>query len=390
MLEQGVARSRHGEQVPGFNVLAAELTLAQMYNSRLEYDKALALLTRPQTGPLALIAAENPVALRGNYAGEALTAALRSYVGARRIDQAEQVMNQLEKQYANSPDGDAQLTAIYVRLGRELETELKQLQAASKHDHLQQVLDGFQLFLDRIAARDVANAATLLWVGETYYRLATGIQDDPAKSAQAKGYFERSKNAYEKLLQQSESDPKLQQGAAAIRVRLARAYRGARDYRAALDQLTKILSESPNVLECQIEAAHTYADWGRVDPQWYQQAINGTGDDGRIWGFNGIRRRLQNVERFKSQYEEARFQVANCSYQLALSKQGDERINSLNTVERMIQSFARLDPELGGSQWREKYDRLLKDVQRAAGRQPQGLPNITSATTARSRTTPAT
>lgn len=388
MLEKGVERGRQSGQEPSFNVLAAELTLAQIYNAALQYDQALELLNRADTGPLALVAANHPAVARGNYAGEALKVALRSYVGAQKLDQAERIMDDLEKHFANTPTGDAQLTAIYVALGRELESQVKQLQSDSKQDQLKQVLGGFQLFLDRIAARDVASPATLLWIGETYSRLATGIEGDAAQSAQAKEYFAKSKTAYEKLLKLGENDPKLQQSAAAVRLRLARAYRGTGEFAAALAQLTAVLQANPNVLECQIEAAETYAQWGRVDAQHLLTAINGA-EKQQVWGWNGIRRRLQNAPKFQAQYEESRFQVADCSFRLAMSKQGAERTNSLNAVERLIQSFARLDPELGGGQWREKYDRLLKDVQRAAGRQPEGLSTIPPATTARSRSSSA-
>ncbi len=384
MLERGVERLRAAGAEPSYNLLAAELTLAQIYNAGSHYDKALTILDRPQNGPLALVRAKSPLVERGGYEGEALKSALRSYVGALQLDQAQAVMDELEQRYKTEPDGESQLTALFLGLGRELEDQVQHLQSRAQKDELKRVLDGFQLFLDRILSAKNVSTATLNWIGETYYRLGTGLEKEPANGAQAKSYFEKSKSAYEKLLKLAEADDKLRSSAPAIRLRLARACRGAGQFQVAIDQLTDILNQNPNIIECQVEAARTYEYWGRTDPQYYQKAIDGSGEKGRIWGWNGLRRRLQNAEKFRPFFDEARYEVAECSYRLALSKNGDEKIKSLGTVERLIQSFARLDPQLGGTAWREKYDQLLKDVQRAAGHQPEGL-RATPASTAGNR-----
>lgn len=390
LLEPAIERARSAGGEPSFNLLAAELTLAQIYNAQLDYAKALAVLERPETGAVALVAAKNAVVARGNFAGETLKTALRAYVGARSLDKAEQAMKQLDEQYANQPGGQSQLTAVYVGLGRELEDQVKQLQASGQKEELAAVLGGFQLFLDRISATENAAPSTLIWAGETYARLGSGVQADPAKAVQAKEYFAKSKAAYERLLKLAETDEKVRQGAPAIRLRLARAYRGAGEYAAAIAQLTTILDANPNVLEVQLEVADAYEQWGAKDPAYYQQAIHGSGTSGNLWGWNGIQRRLQAAEKYRSQYEQARYHVATCSYRLALSKQGDERARSLVSVERLIQSFARLDPELGGPEQRAKFDQLLKEVQRAQGRQPDGLLPVAPATTARSPRKPTT
>jgi hypothetical protein len=391
MLQQGTARRRQQGGPPDYNLLAAEVSLAQVYNTSGEYAEALKVLERPETGPLALVGAKDPLTGRANLGSEILKCALRAYVGAQRLDRAEQVMHELDQRYATQPDGAAALTRLYVSLGHELEGQLKQLQAAGKSKELDQVLAGFQKFLDEIAKRDSNSASTLSWIGETCYRLGSGLQGEGAGSRQAEAYFARSVAAYQKLLDAARSDSKLASTADAIRLRLARSQRAAGQYEAALQQLGAILKNNPNLLDCQVEAARTYQLWGRQVPQRYQQAIHGTdaASGVPIWGWNGLRRRLEQVAKYKDRYEEARFNVADCSFRLALSKEGAARQEALSSVERLVGSFARLDPQLGGPEWRARYDILLKDIQRASGRQPEGLSALPPASTARSQATPA-
>jgi hypothetical protein len=40
--------------------------------------------------------------------------------------------------------------------------------------------------------------------------------------------------------------------------------------------------------------------------------------------------------------------------------------------------MAELYPDLGGEPWQSKYETLLKDIQRAEGREPRGLQEFAS------------
>jgi tetratricopeptide (TPR) repeat protein len=390
-LQRGIKAAQQRDAPPTYNQLAAELALAQLYNVTGQYTQALTVLQRPKTGPLAVVSENQPLANRANYGAEVLKCALRACVGAGKLDQAEQIMEQLDRRYADQPDGAAALTSLYVGLGRELEGQFKQLQASGKDREIQQVIEAFQAFLDRIANREAVGASTLNWIGETYERLAAGVDNANDRAGEAKKYFAKSADAYRKLLKLAENDPKLAPTVHAVRLRLARSLRGQGEYQQAIEQLSAILASNPNVLECQIEAARTYQMWGGQDPQYYQQAINGAELPGgaRLWGWNGLRQRLQRAEKYRQQYEEARYNVADCSFRLALSKQETQRQDGLNSVQRLIVSFARLDPTLGGPHWRAKYDALLRDVQRAAGRQPEGLSTLPPPSTASKSTVPA-
>jgi tetratricopeptide (TPR) repeat protein len=386
LLEKAVTQARAREGAPSYSLLAAELTLAQIFNVQGKYDPALAILERKETGPLSLVAAKDPLIGRGPYVGEALKTALRAYVGAEQIEQAEKIMSQLDEQYAGKPDAEQSLTAIYVSLGRELEQQVKSLEATGDSVQLAKVLSAFQLFIDRVVKQETKSLATLNWIGETGNRLGDALAQNPKKGDEAKKYYERGATAYAKLLERATQDEKLASNVPAIRLRLSRCLRGAHDWEGAITQLREILKSNPSVLDVQFEAARVFQAWGAFDGKRYQQAIRGDKSPNvpEIWGFNGIASRLRRRPAQKEAYEEARYLVAECSYRLALSRTGAEQADGLLAVERLIHSNYSLDAELGGPNWRPKYDQLLRDVQRAAGRTPSGLPSLPPDSTARS------
>lgn len=380
ILERAVQRMRENLSSGGeltYTLLAAELSLAQLNIDTGQPDQAVAILERPETGVLALVAAGNPLTQRGNFASEAYKAALRGYVGTQRLEDAEKVMNALEKQ-AGEADA-AQLTRVYVGLGLELEQQVARLREEQRTADLERVLQGFQLFLDRIAARPQGNtSASLNWVADTFYRLGEGLGDGKPTAA-AQSYYRKAADTFVKLLDQSAKDPNYLSAAAqnGIRIRLARCESGLGEHSKALEQIEAILATNPNTLEAQVAAAETYERWGATDPAQYLRAINGRPPTPQnkvdIWGWNKLALRLQKYPKYADLYRQARYQVADCSYKLAMAKSGKEKTDGLAKAATLIETMARIDPSLGGDEWRPKYDQLLKTIQRAAGRKPDGL-----------------
>lgn len=392
LLEQGLARLRDGQQDGlTFNVVAAELSLAQLYNHAGEYAKALEILARPESGPLALVAAKSPVVDRPGFAAQALTAALRAYVGSQQLEKAEAIMSQLDEQYAGQPDGAALLTRIYLSLGVELEQQIARLRSTNNAAELKQLLDGSERFLGRLAKQEITSASTLNWIGESFTRLGDSRRATGDRVT-AQADFDQAAKALTKLLEIATKDPALAGGVNGIRLRLARTQCGAGNFDAALAAINEIIQANPSSIEAQTEAARAYAQWGAIDPARFQQAIHGvkpaTDKGAAVWGYSGIARRLQRSPKLKEQYEDARYQIADCSYRLALAKQGADKQAALTAAEKLIESNLRLDPSLGGEVWRAKYDELLKEIQRAAGRPAQGLSGLegkSPASTARLR-----
>ena len=45
----------------------------------------------------------------------------------------------------------------------------------------------------------------------------------------------------------------------------------------------------------------------------------------------------------------------------------------LHSARRVIEGTQGLYPEMGGTEWKPKYDELMKKIQRALGEEPKGL-----------------
>lgn len=382
VLQRGVQRMRDSLEAGGeltYTLLAAELALAQVQIDTGKPDEAISILERPETGVLALVAGNNPLTQRGTFATEAYKAALRAYAATQRLPDAERTMDALDKQVAGSQDAAATLTRVYVGLGLELEAQLARLREEKKTEDLQRVARGFDLFLDRIAARQAGNTFTSLnWVADTYYRLGEGIGVG-SDVTQSQGYYKKSADTYQQLLERGQKEQGFLSPAAksTVRLRLARCERALGHYAQAIEQIAAILAANPNTLEAQIAAAETYQHWGQAEPAYFEQAINGRpatpSDKGDIWGWNRLALRLQKLPKYEELYRQARYNVADCMYQMALRRADKEKTDGLNKAAALIEAMARIDPKMGGDAWRQKYDRLLKDIQRAAGRKPDGL-----------------
>lgn len=393
LLERGLTKRLSGEAAePSYAELSAELSLAQIYLEASAYDRAIALIERPDTGVLALMAAQSPLTSQGNFALEAYRAALRAYVGGGALDKAEGIMKTLEVRAEASKEGAVELLRVYASLGQELKDYIARLQAENKDAELKRVLKTFHGFLDRIATREQGNDFnSLAWTSETFYSMAEALDRVPETSAEAKPYFERAAKTCQRLIERAAAEPAFAPQPASllgVRLRLARCERRLGNYAAARKQVVVLLGEQPNSLDAQIEAAHLYQALGAEDSESYTRASRGQKvkvETGRLvdfWGWSGIATRLRDNERFREQYYEAQYHVAECSYLRAMSKTGQERTSELGATARVIGALARLHPELGGDAWRGRFDALLKDVQRDLGQRPLGLKGLQQSATA--------
>jgi len=389
LLEQGIASMRQGADAndrPSFRLLSAELSLAQIYVGSSRFDEAIDILETPNTGPLALAGTRDSVVDNGNFLIETYKVALRAYVGKRRLEDAEQMMTALDTLVSESGDS-SQLTRIYLSLGVELEDQVARLRKEGKEPELAEVLKGFKMFLERISDQEKGiTFESLSWVGDTFYRLGGGLDSGPDAGDEAKEYYKQAARTYHRILETAAENPDFapdESRVNAIRVRVARCERRMGNYEAALERLLTVIKKKPMALDAQMEAAYTYQAWGADDPSYYNRALSGshrvrnkkTGRvTHRIWGWGRLAQLVQGKEQFRTTYYEARYNVADCYYQLAMTQNGQERSQTLNKANQAITVLLRLGgKDLGGPQWFAKYDSLLKRIQQAAGQKPEGL-----------------
>lgn len=393
-LERGVKRMREAatdvSQV-NYTLLASELSLAQIYIGSGQAEKAVALLETPDSGILAMVHAKNPVVEKGNFPEEAYKAALRAYVGAQQMEKAEKAMASLDDYVAKKPGGDqATLTRIYISLGRELEEQVQALKNdPTKKEALDKVLQGFETFLTKLSDRKEGNSFnSLSWVGETFFRLGSGLDTGGAVTEQAKDYYAKAFTAYDNLITLSKKDAKFAPSADAItalEIRLSMCERRQGKYKEALDRLEAILKTNDKLLEAQRQAAYTYQEWATQNPGYFLNAMLGGRPNPKtkkntIWGWHMLSIMVQtnpNKDIGEGVFHEARYNLALSRYKHALVLSPAEKLEKLKSAQTDITITYRLRPTMGEKyQWKDKYDKLLQDVQKALGEKATGLSGL--------------
>jgi hypothetical protein len=367
----------------------AKLTYGQILNGSGDYKGALAQLTE---GPLAVVAAVSapdgneqkrppkPNIKSREFASFAHQQILRSYVGIQDLDKARAEMKELES-IEGAAGGGAALTRIFLDLGKELEKEVKRLQAAND-PRLGEVLKSFEKFLDDMSSRkEGQDYHSLMWVAETYRALGEGLE--AGDSAKSDGYFSKSISALQAILDEEAKRPGYapRDALTGVQLRKVMCLRRQKSFEEGRKLVNVILKEHPKALDAQIEAARLYQDWasrgGPADRDKWGLAIDGDQHSKKkqklVWGWSGIAQRLDtsltnatsNNAEHRQQYLDARYSVAWCRLHEALSQaSGKSRSELLERAHADLMVTAKLNPELGGGETWEKFNSLYRQIQR--------------------------
>ena len=398
LLEGGFGKLRNERPISP-TVATAALYLAQAYLDQARYDDAIALLEDNEVGPLELLATDNEIASRPAYAVEAHKAALRAYVSLTppQSDKALAEMAALERaveQLGDDRDSD-RLTKIYVSLGLQLQRQIESFVASGKRQEADALIAAFATFLEKLDdRRDELDWATKQWISQTYFNLAEGFGDAEADAQQRRQFYERARDGFTSMIEAAQRDSSLAPSAnalLAVRLQQAQCLRQLGEFSAAIDAFTAILRERETMLDVQTAAALTYQEWGVAEKQparlenaiFGGRRVPGTGQN-RIWGWLKLAQIAAKAARSNPKYKElffeARLNVAEARYLVAMQAQGSDRKDQLNKAKQNIRSMVQFYPDLGGDALREKYDALLKNIQRAAGEvSPNGLSEFQSA-----------
>ncbi len=288
------------------------------------------------------------------------------------LDRAIAVMEKLRAS-VTGPNAQQRLTQIFMDMASAISQQLDNATAEKKA----KLIDAFQVFLDRIAAT-TNDPATLTWVGNTLMDLAeASMQPNQTK---AKGRAAELLNSVVVTFDRLKKESK--KASPEVSFQLGKANRLLGNYAKSIDVLAGLLSETPMMLEPQIEAALAYEQWaGEVKPQFvkkaYESALNGARPDAQnqnvIWGWGQISQVTQRLPKYRAEFFEARYHVALCQYRWGQRTKDKTKIN---TSAVNIKRVADLYPDLGGPQQRRKFDALLKAIQKDLGQKPDGLPPI--------------
>lgn len=393
LLEDAVAAVRTSGKMSELAATSA-LYLVQAQLTESNYTEAVRLLEEPKVGPLSLVASHHTAAARPEYIIEVYKAALRAYVSATppQAQKAIDMIDRLEQAVGQSDGGGSdRLTPVYISLAVALNEQVDELHAAGRDAEANRVRNAFAELLDQISDRlEGSSFASRVWIAQSYYNLGESFARTSSRDT-TRSYFTKARNAYQTLLDELEQDPSLAPSPTArlaVEKQLGECYLQLGEYKQALDTFSAVLKEQESQLSVQQAAAETYQQWGTSgNPKWLERAIYGgyklrsTGKN-RIWGWVRLALVAERAARANPTYWdaffEARLQAARCRFLIGTKAQGAVQEQHFATAKQSIRSMLELYPELGGSKWRTKFDRLLRQIQTASQEQPTGLQEFAS------------
>ena len=340
--------------------------------------------------------------LLARLATTALSVSLNAFVEAQRFDDAQKAMNLLEQSAGTGEEASARLTMMYRSLGTSLEERLEQLAGAGDSEAATKagpLLAGFESFLEGVAQRD-PKAAAQLWVATTYQSLGSGT-NAAVPRAKAGQYLDRAATAYGRLLARMGQEglpeaeaAELRRCEPSVRLKIASLSRERGKWDAAREQIDALLADPQrqNWLEAQIEAAELLVAAGRAAKDagdaatadsMLREAAAGRKTGIVIWGWGGIANKVSRQAfggtdakalQARELFFQARLKVAeSLMLRAELKSDASEKTRLLETAETSISMTRKLYPDLGGTAMQQRFEKLLKSVQTALGKNPDGF-----------------
>jgi len=363
--------------------IAVSAALSRLLMALEDGDMQLAgqIIDNPAYGPWAAVQAGGDFG-QGPLAESSLTASLRYFIQTQQLDKAQQAMERLEKT-AGDP---TRLTALYLAMGRDLQGQLEALAGNAAQpevrDRAAKVLSGFENFLEKLRERD-DKVSSQMWVATTYQSLGSGKGTGAVVPRdKAQGFLDRAAATFDGLL--AKGGDEIAKFEPSIRLRLAGIYRERGKFAEAQEQIDRILADPKrqNMLDVQVQAAEILQAAGMAAAsteadkadRLLGQATVGRKDGGTvIWGWGGISKKLASQAGggggAAEHYFEARMNIAKCMLARALlpGKAADKKATLLGEAKRVIAFTRQTQPTLGGESTMKRFEKLLKDIQKAEG-----------------------
>lgn len=256
-----------------------------------------------------------------------MEAQLMAYIGTNQVPQAIATMKTLEQ-----AGGGANLTQLYLKLGRLLQRELDGLREKGDSAAYRQMHQSYKTFLTTLAGAKAGQTyESLEWAGESLLSLDA---------------FAESEEVLRRVLKDFTQDPQfLQQPGGKMsllrtRLKLAAALRGQNKFDEANALVEELLKEYPKYIEPQVErgmlleaeAQAGRGSWGAALSHW-----------------QGLARKLEPIRPRRLEYYDAWYHIA-----WALSQQGQTL-----KARQTLQGIMRLTPGVGSPETRAKYEALL-------------------------------
>jgi tetratricopeptide (TPR) repeat protein len=308
---------------------------------------------------------------------------LLAYIAAGKLDKARgslQAIYQADLKQDNGKSG-RQIVQMSIRFGRLTARHLARYRDRRMDEVLKQTVGQLDAFL---AAPAEGPAADSLFVNvfraEALAGFAAGLDSGgPAVPLDAQQRYRQAIAAFEGLLHRLEAEKdfgRQSDAVVALRIDLARCLRRMSDNVASLSQLLVVLKEHPRMIDAQLEAAYTFQSWGDERPEYLELAIQGGGEHPEVWGFGELARRVQPEARFREVFFETRYNLALCRFRQAQMSGGrPDQSRLTDAAAEDILATRRVDQDLGGPLWYDRFDELFRRLQRLADKPATGLPS---------------
>jgi len=165
-------------------------------------------------------------------------------------------------------------------------------------------------------------------------------------------------------------------------------YRHLFQFTKAKDIYIEVLKAANTMLNIQVEAAKLYQDWAMLAKDddkkaLYLQAMGGSREKdasgkGILWGWGRLFQTAAKYPQFRDVFHEARLNLALCRFNLArvptLKSEQQENLKKAKDNILQTQQLFGSGPEWDA--WKPRYDGLMKEIQKALGEKPLGLPVV--------------
>ena len=360
----------------GEEAMRAALVLAKVHLRQDQPDQSVKVLDNPKYGAITLAKKLNNKS--DDFAFDLYRTELQAVVGQmtsssgnneKLLKRASDTIDQLRKT-AKGEEGKKKLIGTFRLLASDIRDQIERVPP----DRKAKLIDAFNVFLARIS-EITDDDTTLQWVGQTLMGMAeSAIPPGQTKaSGQAATLLDTATKTFNDLKEKPDAPD-------TIRFLLGRAERLRGNYSTSLKELRVILQAKPTMIDAQEEAALAYEQWAatlppKFAPSAYRSALSG-GKEKIVWGWGKISKMAQRNPAFRERFFNARYHVALCRFLQGKTGKSDPIVKQ---AIKDITSLAVLYPDMGGTEQRDKFDALLKQIQKEAGEPTTGLPPVPNA-----------
>jgi len=386
-LVAGIERMRQGEV--NATLALAMLSLAQIYVDTNQPMKAIPLLEDPEIGVKKLVDDNHEAVARQAFKEETYRVALRAYIDAlpqqanaaaqdAMIAKAVGVMNALQALVGSTKEGQDRLIQIYIKMAQDVKKQIDRADADVKPG----LVKGFEMFLSRVGEKS-EDFRVHYWAGETFDGFGQTFDTGAGKlSPEATAYYNKAIKMYEKIIAAAGKNKEIGDAMVMqVQMRLAAVNGRLGEFEETIELYSKILEEKNMMLDVQVDAAMAYQQWGDSGKcEYYDRAIKGGPEDVRkrtIWGWGEMSRKIGGRKEYDETFFKARYNLALCRYKQGKCETGKAQAKKyFDLAEKAVIVLDAVSPELGGPEWRAKFNDLLKKTQEALGKEVVGLPPL--------------